>query len=453
MRAGPLGLVSELLAATADAHSPRAMVRAVAISLAARLPIVRVELRSPAPCVAVERVDGEWRQVDAPAASPSVRLLASGLAVAADGELSGFCADAEFREALGQAIAAIARHLDVVQRVAKLSRRAHAENRELRADLERLGGHGELVARSTAMRAILARAELVARHPTTVLLLGESGTGKEVLAREIHRRSPRAHRSMIQLNCGALPEALVESELFGHERGSFTGADRVHVGAFERAHRGTLFLDEVGELPLAAQVKLLRVLQERQIRRVGGEAQIDVDVRLIAASNRPLAAMVQAGAFREDLYYRLDVFTLVVPPLRDRRGDLGPLAAALTRELAHQLALPVPPLSRALLTRLEAHDWPGNVRELRNVLETAIILGGGAALELGDEFPRRARRAPASAEPRRFDAAIRVAIEDALRATRGKLYGEAGAAARLGLKPGTLQSKMRKLGIQRTSFT
>jgi len=453
MRGGSLQLLSDLLAATADAHSPRAMVRAVAASLATQLPIVRVELRSPAPGAVAERADGTWRYVESSAPSPSARLLATGVAVVATAALPEFCADAAFRAALGQVIAALTRHLDVVQRVAALSRRAHAENRELRADLDRLGHHGELVARSAAMRAILMRAELVARHPTTVLLLGESGTGKEVLAREIHRRSPRAHRSMVQLNCGALPEALVESELFGHERGSFTGADRVHLGAFERAHRGTVFLDEIGELPLAAQVKLLRVLQERQIRRVGGEAQIDVDVRLIAASNRPLAAMVQAGAFREDLYYRLDVFTLRVPPLRERRGDLGPLVAALTRELAHQLELPVPPTSRALLTRLEAHDWPGNVRELRNVLETAIILGGGTSLELGDEFPRRARRAPTSTEPPRFDAAIRTAIEDALRATRGKLYGTAGAAARLGLKPGTLQSKMRKLGIQRTSFT
>jgi formate hydrogenlyase transcriptional activator len=357
----------------------------------------------------------------------------------------------EFREALGQVVAAAARHLDVVKRVAQVSRRAHVENRELRADLDRLGQHGELVARSTAMRAVLNRAELVARHTTTVLLSGESGSGKELLAREIHRRSPRSHRPMIQLNCGAIPEALVESELFGHERGAFTGADRLHLGAFERAHRGTLFLDEIGELPLAAQAKLLRVLQERRIRRVGGEAEIDVDVRLIAATNRQLSAMVEQGAFREDLYYRLDVFTIQVPPLRERRGDLGPLVAALTRELSRKLDLPAPTIPRSVLARLESHDWPGNVRELMNTLETAMILGGGDGLELADDFPRRAKRREPQDAPR-FESAVRLAIEDALRATRGKIYGSGGAAARLGLKPGTLQSKMRKLGIQRDSF-
>jgi transcriptional regulator with PAS, ATPase and Fis domain len=303
------------------------------------------------------------------------------------------------------------------------------------------------------MRAALSRAELVARHPTTVLLMGESGSGKEVLAREIHHRSPRAHRPMIQLNCGALPEALVESELFGHERGAFTGAERLHVGAFERAHRGTLFLDEIGELPMGAQVKLLRVLQERQIRRVGGDAQFDVDVRLIAATNRRLTSMVQEGSFREDLFYRLDVFAIHVPPLRERKGDLGPLVAASCRELAQKLDAPVPPISRAFLARLEAHDWPGNVRELMNALETAMILGGGSSLELPDDFPRRSKRGEVtSTDATRFDSAVRLAIEEALRATRGKIYGTDGAASRLGLKPGTLQSKMRKLGIRRAGF-
>ena len=170
---------------------------------------------------------------------------------------------------------------------------------------------------------------------------------------------------MLHLNCGAIPEALVDSELFGHERGAFTGAERAHAGVFERAHRSTLLLDEVGELPLAAQVKLLRVLQERTVRRVGGEVEVSVDVRLIAATHRPLAAMVEAGAFREDLYYRLAVFAIAVPPLRDRRADLGPLIAALVRELATSLALPVPAIPRGMLARLEAHAWPGNVRELR----------------------------------------------------------------------------------------
>jgi len=441
-----ISLLSELLAATADAHSPRALIRAIATTLAARMPITRVELRPPAPSATAVLSDGTWRCVEMPTLATASRSLATGLAVVATGELPAFCRDAAFREALGQVIAAVTRHLEVIQRVAKVSRVAHAENRALREDLERLEPGGEIVARSAAMRAALTRAELVARHPTTVLLVGESGTGKEVLARAIHRRSPRAHRQIVQLNCGALPEALVESELFGHERGAFTGADRVHVGAFERAQRGTLFLDEVGELPPAAQVKLLRVLQERQIRRVGGEVQLDIDVRLIAATNRSLPAMVAAGTFREDLYYRLDVFSIRVPPLRERRGDLGPLVAVLSRELAAKLGTPVPPITRSQLARLEAYDWPGNVRELMNTLETATILGAGNALELPDDLPRQ--RAPAA----HLDAAVRVAIEEALRATHGKIYGTTGAAARLGLPPGTLQSKMRKLGIERARF-
>ncbi|HEV7555472.1 MAG TPA: sigma 54-interacting transcriptional regulator [Kofleriaceae bacterium] len=448
---GPLRLLSELLASTADAHSPRVIVRAIATTLARWVSIVRVELQSPAPDAIAVLSQGEWQCIESEPASPSARSIATGLAVVATSALPEFFGDAEFRETLGQVVAAATRHLDVIKRVAHVSRRAHMENRELRADLDRLGDHGEIVARSPAMRAALTRAKLVARHPTTVLLSGESGTGKDVLAREIHRLSPRSHRPMIELNCGAIPETLVESELFGHDRGAFTGADRVHVGAFERAHRGTLFLDEIGELPLAAQAKLLRVLQERRIRRVGGEGEIEVDIRLIAATNRRLSALVDNGAFREDLFYRLDVFTIQLPPLRERRGDLGPLVAALTRELAQRLELPVPSISRSLLARLEDHDWPGNVRELMNSLETAMILGGGDGLELPEEFSRRTKRDGASAAPR-FESAVRVAIEEALRATRGKIYGSGGAAARLGLKPGTLQSKMRKLGIERRHF-
>ena len=432
-------LVTQLLAATADAHSPRALVRAIAMALVEHVPITRVELAAPR-AIAVRDGDG-WRCVDAAPTVPLVQL-APGLAVA--GKVPSGFASPELRAAIAQVIAAASRHLEVVQRVATLSRRAHAEARELRRDRDRTP---DLIARSPAMREAIERLELVARHPTTVLLVGESGVGKEVLARELHRRSPRGHRPMVQLNCGALPEGLVESELFGHERGAFTGAERTHVGAFERADRGTLLLDEIGELSPAAQAKLLRVLQDGTIRRVGGTAPIAVDVRLVAATNRDLRALVRAGAFREDLLYRLDVFAIRVPALRERRGDLGPLVAALVRELAAKLALPEPPITRSALARLAGHDWPGNVRELANVLETALILGGGSELVLPDALPTR--RDPGT----RFDAAMRLAIEDALRATRGKLYGESGAAARLGLKPATLQSKMKKLGIARRAFT
>ncbi|MBA3461619.1 MAG: sigma 54-interacting transcriptional regulator [Deltaproteobacteria bacterium] len=443
-------LVADLLAAIADAHSPRALVRAIAATLSRELPIVRLELGAPVIAIA-ELANNEWRCVDS-ADARSTQQLAPGLSVVIRGEMPAFCSVPAFRSALTQVLHAAARHLEVVQRVATLSRRAHGENRELRADLERLESPGEIVARSPEMRAVLSRAALVARHATTVLITGESGTGKEVLAREIHRRSPRAHRPMLHVNCGAIPEALVESELFGHERGAFTGADRSHAGLFERAHRSTLLLDEVGELPPSAQAKLLRVLQERKIRRIGGEHELDVDVRLIAATNRSLAAMVEAGTFREDLFYRLDVFSIGLPPLRQRRGDVAALVASLTAELARRLRVEQPLVTRADLKRLEAHDWPGNVRELQNVLETAMILGGGDGLELPDDFPRRRSSGAAPAGPR-FSAAIRAAIEESLRETRGKIYGADGAAARLGLKPGTLQSKMRKLGIDRALFT
>jgi transcriptional regulator with GAF, ATPase, and Fis domain len=442
-----LHVIGALLAAVSEAHTPRSLVRAIAMSLSSFAPLRRVELRSPAPVSIVERAGDDWSSVD-PIPSPRAEELVPGLAVVAMRKLPADLTTPEFRAALAQVIATATRHMSVVQRVATLSRRAHVESRELRADLQRLEPSREIVARSEAMQDALARAHLVAAHPTSVLLTGDSGSGKEVLAREIHQRSPRARRPMVQVNCGAIPEGLIESELFGHERGAFTGADRLHVGVFERAHRGTLFLDEVGELPLAAQVKLLRVLQERQIRRVGGTAVIDVDVRLIAATNRSLTAMVADGTFREDLYYRLAVFAIRLPALRERRGDLAPLVHQLVGELSQRLGIEPPPVTRAVLAKLEAHDWPGNVRELMNVLEAALILGGGRSLDLPEELSRHKPRADGSG----FESAVRQAIEESLRATRGKIYGNDGAAARLGLKPATLQSKMQKLGIRRRDF-
>jgi transcriptional regulator with GAF, ATPase, and Fis domain len=445
-----LTVISELLSAVAESHTARVFVRAIAIRLDARLAIRRVELRGRVP-VAMQKIGNDWTLVD-PRPDPKATSIATHLAVVTTRPLPKELTTPEFRDALDQVVETALAHLGVVHRVAELSRRAHVESRELRGDLRRMQPPEQIVARSVAMRETLARAHLVASHPTTVLVVGESGTGKEVVAREIHRQSPRAHRPIHHLNCGALPENLVESELFGHERGAFTGADRVHVGLFERAHRGTLFLDEVGELPPAAQVKLLRVLQERTIRRVGGTAQIDVDVRLIAATNRPLAAMIADGRFREDLFYRLDVFEIRVPSLRDRKGDVAPLATALVGQLAERLQIEPPPLTRQLLRKLEAHDWPGNVRELANVLETALILGAVKSLELPSELVDRTGRDVRDSSRPRFESAMRDAIEDSLRATRGKIYGSGGAAARLGLKPGTLQSKMKKLGIRRETY-
>jgi len=437
-----LRLIAELTAAIGAAHTPRALVRAFATSLATTVPVQRVELA--ALTVALERAGEDWVPSTAGRSKRAVEL-AHGLWLVAERALPAELTAPAVRSALDQVVEMATRHVTVVQKLAERSRLAHVETRELRADLQRLEPTGAIVARSAAMRDTLERVRLVAAHPTTVLLTGESGTGKEVLAREIHRRSQRAHRAMLHVNCGAIAEHLVESELFGHERGAFTSADRTHVGLFERAHRGTLLLDEVGELPLAAQAKLLRVLQERTVRRVGGTAEISVDVRVIAATHRSLAEMVAARTFREDLMYRLDVFAIHVPPLRERVGDLAPLVHAIVGELAARLAIEPPPVTRTLLEALGAHTWPGNVRELANVLETALILGDRKALVIPRELVRAPRRAG-------FALAMRATIEEALRLTRGKIYGDDGAAARLALPPATLQSKMKKLGIDRRSF-
>lgn len=340
-------------------------------------------------------------------------------------------------------------HQQLLQRVADLSRTAHAENRRLRESLL----PSEIVARSPQMRDVVRRLAMVARYNTVVLVRGESGVGKELVSREIHRRSPRSRHPFVQINCGAIPGQLVESELFGHEKGAFTGADRTHQGVFEQANRGTLMLDEVGELPLDVQVKLLRVLQEGKVRRVGAEREVEVDVRVIAATNRDLQQMVQDRSFREDLYYRLNVFPILIPPLRDRPDDLPPLVRGVTEQLATRLGVSKPAIPRDVLSRLGTYSWPGNVRELSNVLETSIILGGGRTLELPTDFgttPVAGMRDPVTIQP--LEDSIRAAIDGALRVTRGKVYGQDGAAAALGLHPATLQSKMRKLGINRTDY-
>jgi transcriptional regulator of acetoin/glycerol metabolism len=242
-----LRLIADVLEAAGSAHTPRVLARGLAQALTRHLPVRRVEVGTPEPIAVVERDGDAWRPA-APARDPRAKAIADGLAIAVDGYLPPAVTAPEMRAVLDRALAMALRHTTVVDRVAGASRRAHAESRELRADLARVEPAGEVVARSPAMRETLARARLVAIHPTTVLVTGESGSGKEVLAREIHRRSPRAHRALMQLDCGTLPEHLVESELFGHERGAFTGAERQHRGLFERAHRGTLFLDELGPL-------------------------------------------------------------------------------------------------------------------------------------------------------------------------------------------------------------
>ena len=338
----------------------------------------------------------------------------------------------------------------LLQRVATLSRRAYADNRRLERDLrEQLGDDATM--QSPPMRRCLERAHAVAPYPTPVLVRGPSGAGKELIARRIHALSPRASGPFVKINCGAIPESLAESELFGHLRGAFTGATTDRKGVFERAHGGTLLLDEVGELSPSTQVKLLRVLQEGTFTPVGGERDRHSDARVVAATHRDLDAAVSAGTFREDLFYRLAVFEVRVPALLERTEDLPLLIRHLLETTAQRMGRPTPKVPRDVMTRLLTHDWPGNVRELQNVLEGALVVSDGNTLV--SPLFRQREPTPRTSEPvRALDVAIRAAIEAALRATGGKLYGPGGAAELLELNPGTLQSKMRKLGIDRRSF-
>ncbi len=302
------------------------------------------------------------------------------------------------------------------------------------------------------MRACLQRADAVAIYDTPVLITGPSGAGKELVARRIHTHSEHARGPFIKLNCGAVPEALAESELFGHERGAFTGALAKRRGVFARAAGGTLLLDEVGELSESLQVKLLRVLQEGTFTPVGSESEQHSDARVIAATHRDLATRVTDGTFREDLFYRLAVFEVPVPSLLERSEDIPRLVRDVLRRVAERMGRRPPAVSRRAMRELAAHDWPGNVRELENVLEGALVMNSADTLEfplLPVRAPSRGGHAPNGPS---LEATIRAAIEHALTTTGGKLYGEGGAAERLELKPGTLQSKMRKLGIDRQRF-
>jgi transcriptional regulator with GAF, ATPase, and Fis domain len=311
-------------------------------------------------------------------------------------------------------------------------------------------GQPDLVGDSAAFRLMRARLEQVAATDATVLLLGETGTGKTVAASLVHSLSARRRSRFLAVDCSALPATLIESELFGRERGAFTDAHTTQPGRFEVANGGTLFLDEIGELPLEAQVKLLRVLQYREFERLGSPRTIHVDVRVIAATNRDLMAEVRAGRFRRDLYYRLSVFPVTVPALRDRRGDIPALAELTLLRLSQRHRRATPALPPDLLDDLVAYDWPGNVRELENVLERALIVSAGGMLRLAapllDEVPE-----PVACDggAQNFTDVQRSHIIQVLESRRWRVEGSNGAAAALGLRPSTLRSRMRKLGISR----
>jgi formate hydrogenlyase transcriptional activator len=314
----------------------------------------------------------------------------------------------------------------------------------------------DFVGGSAVMQQVYTRLAQVAPTDTTVLIQGETGTGKELVARALHNLSPRAERALIKLNCAALPAQLIESELFGHEKGAFTGAHDRRIGKFELADGGTIFLDEVGELPLDLQAKLLRVLQEKEFERIGGRRVIHADVRVIAATNRVLEDEVAAGRFRADLYYRLNVFPIQLPPLRERPEDIEPLMRHFLERLTKQMGKPVRGLRERDLRAMQQYSWPGNVRELEHVLEQAVIVSQGPFLEFaGFSAVAQAAQAPAAAPDaggpiKTLKDQERDHILAALRRTGGRVSGPTGAAVLLDINPKTLEARMKKLGIQRT---
>ena len=333
--------------------------------------------------------------------------------------------------------------------------RTRNENVALREEIVRSSMFEEIVGSSDALRTVLAQIAKVAPTDSTVLIQGETGTGKELIARAIHNRSRRDSRAFIRVNCAAIPPSLLASELFGHEKGAFTGALQRRLGRFESADGGTIFLDEIGELPAEAQIALLRVLQEREFERVGGNQPILIDVRVLAATNKDLTAAVRDGDFRADLFYRLNVFPIQVPALRDRRGDIPLLVEYLVERYAQKAGKRIRSISKDMLDVFEAYHWPGNIRELQNVIERAVILSDGDVFRVDASWltPTPAKAAvPGGALAANLAQRETAIIEAALREAHGVIGGATGAAAKLGLPRQTLESKMRKLGIDRYRF-
>ncbi len=331
--------------------------------------------------------------------------------------------------------------------------RMRNETIALREDLDRASMFEEIVGSSSALQRVLAQVAKVAQTDSTVLILGETGTGKELVARAVHKRSRRAGGAFIRVNCAAIPPSLVASELFGHEKGAFTGALQRRLGRFEAADGGTIFLDEIGELPQEAQVALLRVLQEREIERVGSGHPIAVDVRVLAATNRDLEAAVERGTFREDLFYRLNVFPIRLPSLRERAEDIPILVEYLVDRFAKQTGKTIRNIEKQTLQRLTAYDWPGNVRELQNVIERALVLSEGETFVIDESWLARKPRTPAngSAVTTLVDGE-KALIEAALQETHGRVAGPRGAAAKLGIPRQTLEWKIRNLNIDKLAF-
>lgn len=338
------------------------------------------------------------------------------------------------------------------QEIDTLRQKLQAENLVLKESMFESNGFEELVGSSAGLKQVLAAIEKVASTDSTVLILGETGTGKELVAKAIHRKSRRAGNPMVKLNCAAIPESLIASELFGHERGAFTGAMQKRVGRFEMANRSSLFLDEVGEVPLEMQVTLLRVLQEQEFERVGGNQTIRTDARLIAATNRDLSQAIADGRFRSDLYYRLSVFPIQVPALRERREDIPILVEYLTSRACERTCKKIEHVDRETMHALVDYDWPGNIRELQNVIERGVILAENGILRIDPSILGVRGAAESTSETDVLHQRERELIESALAETKGRVAGSKGAASRLRLSASTLESKIRALGIDKYKY-
>jgi formate hydrogenlyase transcriptional activator len=331
------------------------------------------------------------------------------------------------------------------------------ENVALREEIDKASMFEEIVGISPALQAVLSRVSKVAPSDSTVLVTGETGTGKELVARAIHRRSNRASRAFVSVNCAAIPRDLIASELFGHEKGAFTGATQQRLGRFELASGGTIFLDEVGDLPAETQVALLRVLQEHEFERIGGIRRIRADVRVVAATNRDLQGAIRAGSFRSDLFYRLHVFPIEIPSLRERRADIPLLVEYFIDRYARKAGKNIKRVNKKTLELLQSYPWPGNIRELQNVIERSVIVCETENFSVDKSWlsqqPRDRRLGCKPHLSEMLAATEKEVIEEALRESQGRVFGPSGAAAKLGIARSTLESKIRSLNINKKRFT
>jgi formate hydrogenlyase transcriptional activator len=360
-------------------------------------------------------------------------------------------ADVDFLRQVANQVAVAVENALAFDEIEALKDKLYKEKVYLEEEVRTEQNFGEIIGESAALRRILKQVETVASTDSTVLILGETGTGKDLIARALHDLSPRRARTLVKLNCAAIPTGLLESELFGHEKGAFTGAIAQKVGRFELAHQGTLFLDEIGDIPPELQPKLLRVLQEQQFERLGSTRTIRVDVRLVAATNRDLVQMVGDGRFRTDLYYRLNVFPVVLPPLRERPEDIPRLVRHFTQRFARRMGRTIETIPAAVMDALVQYSWPGNIRELENLIERAVILSPGSTMHFsaGDLKPAASLFEMPLGNGTTLADTERKHILSALRETNWVVSGPGGAATRLGLKRSNLQWKMKKLGIFR----